>query len=89
MHRIGHGEAVVMHRSSADGWPLHFTWRNTRYQVSRLESVAKSRRKDSQDGRNLCRTFRVTTSSGFRCTLSQHGQDEIWQMERVLNGKGG
>jgi hypothetical protein len=88
MQRIGHGEFVVMNRSTGDGQPLLFTWRHTRYQVSKLENAGGIRSSNLPHGQSPRRTFRVTTTTGLRCTLSRSADQESWMMERVLNGKG-
>lgn len=88
MYPIGSGEAIVMNMATEDGRPMQFTWRQNRYQVHRLESTKKNKVPSTGNGRLARRTFRIRTTSGLRCTISQDESRRNWRMERVLNARG-
>ncbi|NIS82407.1 MAG: hypothetical protein GTO14_19865 [Anaerolineales bacterium] len=88
MIRFGSGELVVVCSTSKDVMPSEFTWRGQRHRVRSIDRYQTNTYRQ-RNGVEQLRLFRLRTTRGMRCLLSQDVSRGIWRMERILDGKGG
>ena len=76
---IGIGEFIHVRRDEPRQAPREFFWRGSRHEVRSWEGrpPAAGRR----DGQRL---YRVRTSTGLRCMLSEDVGRGLWRLERIL-----
>lgn len=85
---VGCGELVAVRSPSKDAMPSEFTWRGRRHRVRSIDHY-KTNRYRHRDGVEWLRLFRLRTTQGMCCLLSQDVSRGTWRMERVLAGQGG
>jgi hypothetical protein len=82
MMALGQGELVQVSSFHLAGAPSEFLWRGRRHEVRSIERCHTDRRASAL-GSLEHRTYRLRTTGGLRCTLTQDVSSNRWQMEGV------
>ena len=77
---IGIGEFIHVRREEPRQAPREFFWRGSRHEVRSWEGRPRAALR--RDGRRL---YRVRTSTGLSCMLSEEVGRGLWRLERILN----
>jgi hypothetical protein len=81
----GAGEPIHVWPPHGNAAPAEFVWRGRRYRVRALETDPG----DGQGQGGTSRRFRVRTTSGLSCVLSQDVGGGAWRMARLVSSGGG
>jgi hypothetical protein len=85
---LGNGEFVHVRRGGVTKLPTEFSWRGKHYLIRAIEGYRVDFRQSSEQ-RSERRIYRIRTSLGLRCLLSEDPRHGTWQMEGVVPDSGG
>jgi hypothetical protein len=81
----GAGEPIHVWMMQGNAAPSEFVWRGRRYRVRAMEASPG----DSPTVGGSPRRFRVRTTSGLSCVLSQDVPGGAWRIDRLVSAGGG